>query len=237
MTPLIAANWKMNGTPGWLSKPSEFDALLPASQRQNIEVLLCPPFPLLGGMLPDCERADILLGAQTCHEKDNGAHTGEVSPALLSQLGVSYVIVGHSERRATGETDNLVRTKSEAVLRHNMTPIICIGENIDQRHAGQAQSVVLRQLAASLPNHGTVVIAYEPIWAIGTGQVATVDDINTMHRAIRAEIGGMTRILYGGSVKPGNAVEILAIGDVNGALIGGASLEMESLAHIARAAL
>lgn len=233
MRTLIAANWKMHGSMDWVEKPARFDAILPPSERKEIDVLICPPALYIAPMT--AASGTIAIGAQNCHYADTGAHTGEISAKMIKDAGASYVIVGHSERREAGETDADVQAKAKAACRHNLIPIICVGESLRQREAGEAQAIVSTQLAASLPSGETdIVIAYEPIWAIGTGKVPTLEDIDAMHNHIRKIVGGGIRILYGGSVKPANAKEILAVENVNGALIGGASLEMESLADIAR---
>lgn len=239
MRPLIAANWKMHGAPDWVKKPAEFDTILPTKDRSAIDVLICPPTLYLAAMVEPARDNGVLIGAQNAHAADSGTHTGEVSAAQLAEVGAQYVIVGHSERRAAGETDVDVFAKADAVLGHGMTPIICVGETLAQREAGKAQAVVGDQLDGSVPaNRGAdIVIAYEPVWAIGTGKTATPDDIADMHSFIRGRVGAGPRILYGGSVKPANAADIFAVADVNGALIGGAGLSMDSLADIARAAL
>ena len=238
LRPLIAANWKMHGDMSWIEKIAEFDAIFPAPERGDMDILICPPAVLIFAMMQRCDGKDIWLGAQNCHALENGAHTGDMSAEMLESVGADYVIIGHSERRAQGETDADVKAKALACQRADLTPIICVGESLAQRASGQAINIVKTQIAQSVPKYlSEYVIAYEPIWAIGTGEVATLDDIAAMHSAIRAQIGPQIRILYGGSVKPANAKDILALDDVNGALIGGASLEMESLAAIARFAL
>lgn len=238
MKPLIAANWKMHGDMSWRDKPAEFDKIIPRANRQNIDVLICPPTPFIAPMVLPAKRTDIWLGAQNCHAEQSGAHTGEVSAGMLKSVGANFVIVGHSERRAGGETDAGIAAKAQAVLAEGLTPIICVGESLKQREAGQANDVVSAQLAASIPHNAdmkAVIIAYEPIWAIGTGKTATPADIKTLHAHIRKIVGRATRILYGGSVKPANAHSILSTPNVNGALIGGASLDMQSLAEITQA--
>jgi len=237
MRPLIAGNWKMHGDMSWVEKPAAFNALMPATEREHLDILICPPSLFIATMAASCYEANILLGAQNCHRAESGAHTGEVSAEMVKSAGADFVIVGHSERRAGGETDEDVATKAMAAAKQGVTPIICVGESLDVREAGQAESVVTDQIKASVPQDITdYVLAYEPIWAIGTGMTATADDIKAMHAVIRGLVGTKVRILYGGSVKPANAKEILGTENVNGALIGGASLEMESLAAIARAA-
>jgi len=237
MTPLIAGNWKMHGDMSWVDKPAKFAELMPASERKHLDVLICPPALFIASMAATCHENNIHLGAQNCHAAESGAHTGEVSAEMVKSAGADFVIVGHSERRAGGETDSDVAAKAIAAAKQGVTPIICVGESLDIRKAGQAESVVSAQIKASVPDGLTdYVLAYEPIWAIGTGMTATPDDIKDMHAVIREIVGPKVRILYGGSVKPANAKEILSTENVNGALIGGASLEMKSLAAIARAA-
>lgn len=237
MRPLIAGNWKMHGDMSWVEKPAEFAKLMPASEREHLDVLICPPALFISPMAESCQVANIHLGAQNCHAAESGAHTGEVSAEMVKSAGADYVIVGHSERRAIGETDEDVAAKAIAAAKQGLTPIICVGESLDIRKAGEAETVVSAQIKGSVPQDMTdYVLAYEPIWAIGTGMTATADDIKAMHAVIRGIVGPNVRILYGGSVKPANAKEILGTDNVNGALIGGASLEMESLAAIARAA-
>ena len=237
MRPLIAGNWKMHGDMDWIDKPSEFNGLMPAAEREHLDVLICPPSVFITSMAASCFEANIHLGAQNCHRAESGAYTGEVSAAMVKSAGASFVIVGHSERRAGGETDADVAAKAMAAAKQGLTPIICVGESLDIRKAGKAEDVVSAQINASVPDGLTdYVLAYEPIWAIGTGMTATAEDIKAMHAVIREIVGPKVRILYGGSVKPANAKEILGTENVNGALIGGASLEMESLAAIAGAA-
>jgi len=241
LRPLIAANWKMHGDMSWIEKLYEFDEIFPAGERAGIDVLIFPPAPLIFPMMERCGGKDIWLGGQNCHAAEKGAHTGELSAEMLESVGADYVIVGHSERRAHpelgGETDADTRAKAQACARAELIPIICVGESLAQREAGEALAVVASQISGSVPDIADYVIAYEPVWAIGTGKVATLDDIAEMHAAIRGQVGPDVRILYGGSVKPANAKDILATANVNGALIGGAGLEMESLAAIARFAV
>ena len=233
---LIAANWKMHGDLGWAEKPASFQAVYPAVDRKHLDVLICPPATLLAVMAGTCKTAGIKLGGQDVHAKASGAHTGQISAEMLVDAGATYVIVGHSECRAAGDTDAEVHAKADAAKRAGLTPIICVGETLEQREAGDAERVVREQIAASVPELDEYVIAYEPVWAIGTGKVATPDDVAAMHDAIRAQVGAGVRLLYGGSVKPANAKGLLALENVNGALIGGAGLEMDSLAAIARMA-
>jgi len=232
-TPLIAGNWKMNGALDWGVKVDELADL--TQDLSGVELLLCPPFPYLTLLVNE---GDIRIGGQNCHAESSGAHTAEVSAEMLRDCGCSYVIVGHSERRAAGETDAEVKAKAEAAHRAGLVPIVCVGEHLEERERGSQEAVVLGQLDGSLPDTvGEVVVAYEPVWAIGTGKVATPADIEAMHTAIRARVGESVRVLYGGSVKPGNAKDVLGTANVDGALVGGASLEMESFAAIARAAV
>jgi triosephosphate isomerase len=247
-TPLIAGNWKMHKTAA--EAVALVRALVPMVDAvEGVEVAVAPPFtalPAVGKVL----RADaaVLLAAQNVHEADHGAFTGEVSVSMLQDLGVSMVILGHSERRQQcGETDAAVGRKAARVLAANLVPILCVGESLAQREAGEAFPVVERQLRAALQpvDPGAlelVVIAYEPVWAIGTGRTAGQDQVQEMHAHIRdllADIGGRSqaeqvRILYGGSVKPDNVTELMAQPDVDGALVGGASLDAETFASIVR---
>ena len=227
----VAGNWKMNGSLGSLA---ELDAILAAADANaSVDVAICPPFTLIA---PAAQRQSRLtIGAQDCHQSEKGAHTGCVSAAMLKEAGAKAVIVGHSERRTDqGETDALVRSKAEAAIVAGLTAIVCVGETEAQRDAGQAVAVVECQLDGSVPPAGTgttLVVAYEPVWAIGTGRTPSTADVAEMHAAIRAKLkallggeGGKVRILYGGSVKPDNARELMAVPDVDGALVGGASL-------------
>jgi len=232
---LIAANWKMHGDLSWAFKPVDFNAFFPAEKREHLDVLICPPAILLSSML-DPKQTNVLIGGQDCHAKETGAHTGNISAEMLKDAGASYVIVGHSERRAEGDSDADVNAKAKAAVRAGLIPIICVGETEAERDAGKAEKVVAEQINASVPKIKNYVIAYEPVWAIGTGKTATPQDVNEMHNAIRAQVGPKIQLLYGGSVKPANAEELLALKNVNGALIGGAGLEMESLAEIAQLA-
>lgn len=229
---LIAGNWKMNGQ---LSDLGYFSDLPELVSTPDAEIIVCPPFPLLPASIEAAKTSFIVIGAQDCHGASSGAHTGDVSAKLLAGLGVQYVIVGHSERRADhGETDAMIRSKAEAAIEAGLTPIICVGETLEQRQAGQAVEVVAAQLAGSVPKTGEYVVAYEPVWAIGTGLVAELEDIAQMHDEIRTRItrGETTRILYGGSVKPDNCHALMQLDDVDGALVGGASLKAQSFAEI-----
>ncbi|MFA7597002.1 MAG: triose-phosphate isomerase [Novosphingobium sp.] len=232
--PYIVGNWKMHGTRAMLAEARAIDR---ASERlMTAEVALAPPFTLIHATRN--EASLIGVGAQDCHAADGGAHTGDISAAMLKDAGASFCIVGHSERRADhGETDAIVRAKAEAALKVGLGVIICVGESEAQRDAGNAEDVVLGQIEGSLPtgyNADHISIAYEPVWAIGTGRTPTLEDIAAMHQAIRgklvslyAEAGANIRILYGGSVNAANAAEILAVKEVGGALVGGASLTAE----------
>jgi triosephosphate isomerase len=234
--PLIAGNWKMNGL---LASLAEFEAMLKGAQAvaAKADLLVCPPATLIATFAERARGAKMLsLGAQDCHPKPSGAHTGDLSAEMLADAGATAVIVGHSERRADhGETDALVRQKAEAAWRAGLIAIVCIGETQQQRDQGKALDICRTQLAGSLPDGATaakLTIAYEPVWAIGTGQTPTPKDVEQVHQFIRESLnarfkeeGAKMRILYGGSVKPSNAAELLAIADVNGALVGGASLK------------
>jgi triosephosphate isomerase len=240
---LAAGNWKMNGTGESLA---EVDHLIAAHPAPAVDIVLCPPATLLSRMAGRTGRSPIALGAQDCHAAASGAHTGDISVAMLADAGASHVIVGHSERRADhGETDAIVRAKAEAVLAGGLTAIICLGETLAEREAGRTLDVMGGQLAGSVPDAATgatTVIAYEPVWAIGTGKVATPAEIAEVHAFIRAELvarfgaeGHAFRLLYGGSVKASNAAEIFAVPDVDGALVGGASLKAADFSPIVAA--
>ncbi len=247
--PYIVGNWKMHGTRAMLSEARAIDR---AAQRQmKVEVALAPPFTLIHPIHREAEQ--IAVGAQDCHHAEGGAFTGDVSAAMIADAGAKFVILGHSERRlGHAESDALVRAKAEAALAAGLRIIICCGESAEMRESGNAVAVVKKQLKASLPTPEFMLadvaerltVAYEPIWAIGTGTAATVEDIGEMHAAIRAllvdlfgeEQGPEVRIIYGGSVKPENAAEIFAVPEVGGALIGGASLTADSFMGIALAA-
>ena len=229
MKSLIAGNWKMNGLSASAREVEALIAKFSGSMPDDRDVLICPPATLLASFAQSYEDEGIQFGGQDCHAKETGAHTGDISAGMLADAGAAYVIVGHSERRADhGETDAKIRAKAEAALNAGLSPIICVGETREEREAGRALAVVESQLNGSIPEtQSAFVIAYEPVWAIGTGLTPTIDDIAEMHAAIRKQTRDDIRILYGGSVKPGNAKEILAIPDVNGALVGGASLKAE----------
>lgn len=247
MKSMIVANWKMNGGLDWRTKPAEFMDYFENDQR-HVECVICPPFHLIPALVDASRKTCVKIGAQNCYFETNGAFTGEISPQMLSEVGAKYVILGHSERRSLfHETDADIAKKALAAQEAGLHPIICVGESQGERENGDADEVVGAQIQSSVPKglqHGQLSIAYEPVWAIGTGLTPTLEDIAAMHDHIRGELGkkfgelnaGKIHILYGGSVKPSIAKEILALEDVNGALIGGASLEMESFAAIANLA-
>jgi triosephosphate isomerase (TIM) len=237
---LIAGNWKMNGR---LADVAAYaDAVRQAPE--HVDILVCPPFPLLDRFAAALSGSHIALGGQDCHANLQGAHTGDVSATLIKEAGANYVILGHSERRENhGETNADIAAKVAAAVTAGLTPIVCVGETETQRNAGEAEAVVRTQLLHSLPENFTGIVAYEPIWAIGTGRTPTEADVATMHAAIRAALvaqlgpaGSGLRILYGGSVKPGNAASLLALPEVGGALVGGASLAAADLLAIAAGA-
>ncbi|HSQ95081.1 MAG TPA: triose-phosphate isomerase [Croceibacterium sp.] len=242
--PYIVGNWKMHGTRAMLSEARAIDR--GAERLLKVEVALAPPYTLIHATHK--EASLIGVGAQDCHAAEGGAHTGDISAAMLKDSGASFVIIGHSERRADhGETDADVNAKALSALAVGLSVIVCVGETEAARDAGKAEAVVFRQLERSLPQAegaaAKVTVAYEPVWAIGTGRTPTVEDIGAMHRAIRqrlnaiyGEEGATIRILYGGSVKPENAGELLAADEVGGALVGGASLTAESFLGIVAAA-
>lgn len=242
---LIAGNWKMNGLLASVSQAQRVAASL-AESPADCNVLICPPATLIGVFAEKLADTVVSFGGQDCHWNASGAHTGDISAEMLADLGCSYGIVGHSERRADhGETDEIVKNKSLALLRAGVTPIICIGETRGERESGSTLQVLESQLKGSVPadqGGAAVVVAYEPVWAIGTGLVPELSDIAEAHRHIRSVLTEMgisdafeIRLLYGGSVKPGNAADILAVDEVNGALVGGASLKAEDFLGIIRA--
>lgn len=241
---LVAGNWKMNG-----SKESlvEIEAIRDAPATDDVEVAICPPATLISRAAIILSNAAVQVGGQDCHAEAKGAHTGDIAAEMLADAGAELVIVGHSERRADhGEDDAIVRAKAEAAWRAGLLAVLCVGESEEERRAGRELEVVGGQLAGSVPDDATpdnLVIAYEPVWAIGTGLTPTGDDIRAMHAHIRAELVGRLgnaaegiRILYGGSVKPDNSAEIFAIEGVNGALVGGASLKAADFLAIIAAA-
>lgn len=241
---LAAGNWKMNGT---VTALAELDMLMAGVGEPNCDVLICPPFTLLAGFAGVASTSIVRIGAQDCHTEASGAHTGDISAEMIRDAGGVAVIVGHSERRADhGETSDIVRAKAQAAWRAGMTAIICVGETEAERDSGRALEVVLGQLDASIPFGATgvnTVVAYEPVWAIGTGRTPSLDDIAEMHDALRDRLverqgpaGDAIRLLYGGSVKPGNAAEIFAVSNVDGGLVGGASLKAADFLPIVAAA-
>lgn len=245
--PLVAGNWKMNGLKASLNTAGEIGRAMDAKTRAKVDVLICPPATLLYTMTAALIGSGVATGGQDCHASPSGAFTGDISSGMLADCGASYVIVGHSERRTLhGETNADVKAKAEAALAAFLAPIVCIGETLAEREAGKTLAVVRKQLRGSMPDGVTgsgIVIAYEPVWAIGTGKTPTSDDVARVHADIRAELGKMlgkveaaaVRILYGGSVKPSNAAELMALPNVNGALVGGASLQAADFLGIVKA--
>jgi triosephosphate isomerase (TIM) len=238
-TKLVAGNWKMNGLreDGVALARALAERAAAAGSAARCELLVCPPATLLSSVGGVLAGTMIALGGQDCHAAPKGAYTGDISAEMLADLGCKYVILGHSERRqGCGESDTAVRGKITGAWRAGLKAILCVGETQQQRQAGEAIDIVSAQLAGSIPEGAaadTLVIAYEPVWAIGTGLTATTDDIAAMHSEIRARIPPDTRILYGGSVNPRNAAAILAVADVDGALVGGASLNADDFWSIA----
>ncbi|KTG16249.1 MULTISPECIES: triose-phosphate isomerase [unclassified Guyparkeria] len=246
--PIVVGNWKLNGS----SADNEslvLGVLDGMRELAGIDVGVCPPFVYLPQVAKLAEATDLGLGAQNCSEHDSGAFTGEVAPGMLHDVGARYVIVGHSERRAMyGETDAIVSDKVKAALAAGLTPILCVGETLEERESDETEAVVRQQLAAVVAGNGieafkNIVIAYEPVWAIGTGRTASPEQAQEVHAFIRAQLADhdanvaqSVRIQYGGSMKPGNAAELLAQPDIDGGLIGGASLKAEDFLGICRAA-
>jgi triosephosphate isomerase (TIM) len=242
--PLIAGNWKMNGLSGALGEARRVrDGLGQAGLAPGVDAMICPPATLLAALAREAAGSRLQVGGQDCHARPNGAHTGDISAEMLRDAGAVAVIVGHSERRADhGERDADVKAKALAAHRAGLAAIVCIGETAGERRAGLTLTVVGRQLAASLPEPASAAdttIAYEPVWAIGTGLTATPADVAEVHDFLREALvqrfgaeGRAMRILYGGSVKPDNARTLLAIGNVNGALVGGASLKADDFLAI-----
>ncbi|HKH80721.1 MAG TPA: triose-phosphate isomerase [Methylovirgula sp.] len=244
LRPLVAGNWKMNGRGADLAEIAAIRAAVVAGRAGQAEILVCPPATLLMDVARLCAGSPVALGAQDCHPAEGGPHTGDISAEMLKDAGASYVIVGHSERRAEhGESDALVRAKAKAGLRAGLRVILCVGESEAERAAGAALERVAAQLEQSLPDRVSphdLVIAYEPVWAIGTGLTPTPADVAEIHAFLRSRLaqylpgsGCAVRILYGGSVKPANAAELLTIGDVDGTLVGGASLKAAEFMAIA----
>lgn len=243
--PLIAGNWKMNGLKASMT---ELAAIWQGAGDlgRKADLLVCPPATLLFTSKAVVTGSNVAIGAQDCHPAASGAHTGDISAEMLADAGAAAVIVGHSERRADhNESDALVRSKAEAAWRAKLIAVVCVGETQAERDAGKTLEVVGRQLAGSVPDGATatnLVVAYEPVWAIGTGRTPTTKDVEEVHGFIRAKLterfskeGGGVRILYGGSVKPSNAAELMAVANVDGALVGGASLKAVDFLAIAAA--
>lgn len=245
---LVAGNWKMNGGVGDAKALASAVAAGADAAPAHVDLLICPPALHLAPAKEALAGGRVLLGGQDCHEAESGAYTGDVSAEMLADMGCSHVIVGHSERRdGHGEGDSLVWRKASAALRAGLAAIICVGETEQERLSGQAEEIVARQVSASVPDGADgarVAVAYEPVWAIGSGRTPTLTEIEAVHAAIRAALqkllgeasGASVRLLYGGSVKPENAKDILALADVDGALVGGASLKAEDFLAIAAAA-
>ena len=243
--PLVAGNWKMNGLK---LSAAELGRIMQGGGEllKSVDLMICPPATLLVTFAAAALGSKLQIGAQDCHEKPSGAFTGDISAEMIADAGASAVIVGHSERRTLhGETDTQVRAKTEAAWRAGLTAIVCIGETKAEREAGKTLDVLGKQLDGSLPDGATganLVIAYEPVWAIGTGLTPSPGDVRDAHAFIRSRLekryereGAAVRILYGGSVKPSNAQELLLMPNVNGALVGGASLKAEDFLGIASA--
>lgn len=241
--PLVAGNWKMNGTRASLDQIKTMAEGVKGPLAQKVESLICPPSTLLYVATALCDDSPLKIGGQDCHQNASGAHTGDISAEMIADCFGTHVIVGHSERRTDhAETDHLVRAKASAAYAADLIAIICIGETAEQRKSGQTLDVLKRQLDGSLPDEAiaaNTVIAYEPVWAIGTGLTPTVEDVREAHAFMREELvkrfggeGRGMRILYGGSVKPSNASELMAIENVDGALIGGASLKASDFLSI-----
>lgn len=239
--PLVAGNWKMNGLKTALGEARRVRQGLPAGVA--VDVMICPPATLLAALAAEAAGSPLQVGGQDCHWSASGAHTGDLSAEMLKDAGATAVIVGHSERRSDhGELSHTVRRKAEAAHRVGLVAIVCVGETAGERRAGLTLAVVGRQLAASLPDTATAadtVIAYEPVWAIGTGLTPTAADVAQVHAFLRAQVaarfgedGRRMRLLYGGSVKPANAEELMAVRDVDGALVGGASLKADDFLGI-----
>lgn len=241
---LVVGNWKMNGS---RATNAELLAGLNAAGPWDADVAVCAPFPYLADVALSLQGSRIRWGAQDCSAHESGAFTGEVSAAMLAEFGCHFVIVGHSERRAFhGETDQLVADKAKAALSHKLVPIVCVGETLAEREAGETDHVVKRQLSAVIHTLGhcisQIVVAYEPVWAIGTGKTASPEQAQAVHALLRAQLHAATTksddmlILYGGSMKPDNAPQLMAQPDIDGGLIGGASLKAADFAAICKAA-
>jgi triosephosphate isomerase len=233
---LVAGNWKMNGLKAATSEIKKLDNLI-KENGAKCDVLICPPFTLISTFV-DAGADNVAIGAQDCHMNISGAHTGDISAEMLKEMGCDHIIVGHSERRADhGENNGVVKAKAAAAQAEGAIAIICVGETIDEREAGKALDVVTSQVKASIPSDATMgntIIAYEPVWAIGTGKVPTATDVEEVHAEVRSVLnerfgskGDDINILYGGSVKASNANELMSVANVNGALVGGASLKAD----------
>lgn len=233
--PLVAGNWKMNGTTSMLREPRLLAGMM-RGVKIKCDILVCPPATLLRRVKAVMKGSKVKVGGQDCHAASSGAHTGDVSAEMLKDAGATYVLVGHSERRTNHkETDATVQAKAQAAHRVGLMAVICVGETLDERKGGKTLDVLTTQLKGSIPEGTTAanaIIAYEPVWAIGSGLTPSTAEVAEAHTHIRTELskimgpeGPKTRILYGGSVKPGNAVELLGAANVNGALVGGASLK------------
>ena len=249
MRQLIVGNWKMHGLAAdsaALAEGIKSGAARAGAGPLACDLLVCPPFTQIAAVTRILAGSPVAVGGQDCHPQGQGAHTGDISAAMLADAGATWVILGHSERRQShGEIDELVREKVEAAVGAGLTPIVCVGETEEQRTGGQETEVVGWQISGSLPKGFQGVVAYEPVWAIGTGRTPTESDVAIMHAFIREELvrqfgeedGQAIRILYGGSVKPSNAGALLAVPNVGGALVGGASLKAEDFLGIARGAI
>ena len=245
---IIAGNWKMNGLKqdGWQLTNDLLNKFESPDANLGFEMIICPPATLLSEITAMVEGSPIQTGAQNCSDKLNGAYTGEISPVMIKDIGAKFVILGHSERRSYyGETNETVAVKAQTALEQSLTPIICVGESLEQKESGVAGAVIEEQFMNSVPANATVdniIIAYEPVWAIGTGRVATLQDIIDIHSKIREvaekKLGSKDiTILYGGSVKASNAKEIFSTEEVNGVLVGGASLKADEFWDIAMASI
>jgi len=238
--PLVAGNWKMNGLKASIGELEKI--IVGAKKLANVDLMVCPPATLIARFASAARESSVAIGGQDCHPQPSGAYTGDIAAEMLKDAGADAVIVGHSERRQYhGEANEVVRAKALGARRAGIFAIVCVGETRAQRDAGQAHAVVGAQVDASLPDGANnIVVAYEPVWAIGTGLTPTAEDVADMHAFIRqrlctryGEAGQGMRILYGGSVKPGNAKELMAVNNVDGALVGGASLKAEEFLGIA----
>ncbi len=246
--PLIAGNWKMNGLAG--ESAGQIEALIDKTKDAasiGCDILICPPATLVGQLAEQAKGTSVAIGGQDCHANEKGAHTGDISAAMLKDAGAIYCLAGHSERRTDhGESNADVKAKAEAIVGAGLIAIVCVGETLEQRENGKTLDVVSDQVKCSLPDGATAantVIAYEPVWAIGTGKTPTTDDVAEVHAHMRKELSFLmsdadsVRLLYGGSVKGSNAVELMAVEHVNGALVGGASLKAEDFWPIVETSL